>query len=249
MLSQADLKGCLHKRVLCRREVILLILSADVDSPKAVAEVKRMGVVCGFPEIQKWNVSDTLGKANGLATRLAEGWLLTSPGRKYVRALDVFPSGKNPRFIHAAEELREAASSISDKATTQFLGEALTCFEAGLHRACVVLSWVGAVALLYNVVVKKHLAAFNSEARRRDSKWRAAKTADDLTRMKESDFLDLIAAPPLSIIGRNVKQELKNNCLQLRNGCGHPNSLDIGANKAAAHLEILILNVYSRFSS
>jgi hypothetical protein len=41
-----------------------------------------------------------------------------------------------------------------------------------------------------------------------------------------------------------VKQEL-DTALQLRNGCGHPNSLKIGANKVAAHLETLALNVYA----
>ena len=110
------------------------------------------------------------------------------------------------------------------------------------------LSWVGAVGLMYNHVITKDLASFNAEAQRRDPKWKAAQTPDDLARMKEGDFLDIIATQPLSIIGKNVKEELKNNCLQLRNACGHPSSLVIGENKVAAHLEILILNVFSRFS-
>jgi hypothetical protein len=128
------------------------------------------------------------------------------------------------------------------------LEEAITCFESALYRACVVLSWIGALGLLYNHVITKYIVSFNAEALRRDPKWRAAQTPDDLARMKEGDFLDIIAMPPLSIIGKNVKEELKNNCLQLRNACGHPNSLVIGENKVAAHLEILILNVFSRFN-
>ncbi len=32
-----------------------------------------------------------------------------------------------------------------------------------------------------------------------------------------------------------------------RNGCGHPNSLKIGANTAAHHIEILLLNVFQKF--
>jgi hypothetical protein len=63
--------------------------------------------------------------------------------------------------------------------------------------------------------------------------------------MKEAEFLDVLVA--LSILGKNVKQELE-NCLKLRNGCGHPNSLRIGEARVSAHIEILILNVFSRFN-
>jgi hypothetical protein len=66
--------------------------------------------------------------------------------------------------------------------------------------------------------------------------------------VKEADFLDIIGSPPLSIIGKNLKEELKNNCLKLRNACGHPSSLQIGENKASAHLEVLILNIFSKFA-
>jgi hypothetical protein len=43
-----------------------------------------------------------------------------------------------------------------------------------------------------------------------------------------------------------VKNELK-ECLDRRNGCGHPNSLKIGANTVAHHIEILLLNVFKVF--
>jgi hypothetical protein len=100
------------------------------------------------------------------------------------------------------------------------------------------------VAVLYDHVVNTALAAFNAEASRRDAKWKDAKTTDDLARMKEHDFLNLLEA--ISMIGKNVKQELQ-NCLTLRNGCGHPNSLRIGDNRVAAHIEVLLLNVFMKF--
>ena len=144
--------------------------------------------------------------------------------------------------------MRRTVATITDKQIVAFLSEAVSCVEAGYNRAGVVLSWVGAMALLYKHVLSGHLSAFNAEAQHRDPKWRTAATSDDLARMKERDFLDLISAPPLSIIGKNVKEELTNNCLQLRNACGHPSSLSLGPNKVAAHLEVLILNIYSRFT-
>jgi len=68
--------------------------------------------------------------------------------------------------------------------------------------------------------------------------------SDGLARMKEHDFLDVLES--ISLIGKNVKQELQQS-LQLRNACGHPNSLKIGVNKVSSHIEILILNVFSKF--
>jgi hypothetical protein len=120
----------------------------------------------------------------------------------------------------------------------------MKCFEAELYRSAIVMSWLAAIDVLHNYIHHNHLSAFNVEAKRVDSRWRDAITTDDLGRMSEADFLDRIAA--ISIIGKNVKKELK-DCLYLRNGCGHPNSLQIGPNAVAAHLEILLLNVFKVF--
>lgn len=135
--------------------------------------------------------------------------------------------------------------AIADPETISFLEEAITSFEMNNFRAAVVLSWVGALALLQAHVVDQKLIDFNAEALRRDPKWRDAKSSDDIGRMKEYDFLQVISA--ISVIGKNVKQELE-QCLVLRNGCGHPNSLRVAESRVSAHIEILILNVYSRFA-
>ena len=99
--------------------------------------------------------------------------------------------------------------------------------------------------MLYDYIIENHLSNFNNEAYRRNTKWKMAKTADDLTLMKESDFLDVLMH--ISLIGKGVKKELK-ICLDLRNSCGHPDSLIIDENRVAAHLEILALNVFAVFS-
>lgn len=104
---------------------------------------------------------------------------------------------------------------------------------------------VGAMDVLHQHVHQNHLAAFNAEAKRVNSKWKPAKSQDDIGKMGESDFLDRIEA--LSIIGKNVKAQLK-GCLDLRNGCGHPNSLKVSVNKSAAHIETLLLNVFQKFA-
>jgi hypothetical protein len=100
------------------------------------------------------------------------------------------------------------------------------------------------MALLHDEVMSKHLAKFNTEATKRDPKWKPAKSSDDLGKMNEASFLEI--AQTIGLVGKNVKQEL-DVCLKLRNGCGHPNSLKVGPNKVASHIETLALNVYAVF--
>jgi hypothetical protein len=248
LLSESGLKDSLHKKHLSRRDSVLLTLAVDCDKPKKGSRIKELACSAGLPEIYKWNLTDILNKAKPLAIKLPEGWILSSTGRDLVQSLQVLPPKKSPHVIKTATQLQGLLAKMKSPHTADFITEAIACFEAGYYRASVVLSWAGAISLPYDHVVISHLAAFNAEARLRDAKWKDAKTNDDLARMKEADFLDILAAPPLSIIGKSVKEQLKNNCLQLRNGCGHPSSLAIGEATVASHLELLILNVFQPFT-
>lgn len=243
MLSRQALKDVLHRNGLTKMDQLLICLAVQADSPKAVKDIKSLAKAGGLGAAQKWNISALLSAAKGLAARTDGGWELTAAGKAKVQGL-VGDAIKSPA-AKVATKLRVELKKIKDQRIAEFVEEAVTCFEHDLYRAAVVLTWVGAVAILYDHVLKNHLAGFNAEAKRRAPKWKDAKTADDLARMKEADFLDVL--DHLSIIGKNVKNELKNR-LDLRNACGHPNSLAIGENVAAAHVEALILNVYTKFT-
>jgi len=203
-------------------------------------EIKNIGVSAGLKKIKGWNVSAYLGRTSALAIRVPQGWELTSAGKSHVNTL-AGPYLETPA-IKAALSLRSHLSSISDPQTQAFVEEAISCLESKLLRAAIVLSWVGAISLLYDFVVAQKLSDFNAEASKRDAKWKGAKTSDDLSNIKEFNFLQICCA--ISVFGNNVKTELE-GCLRLRNGCGHPNSLKIGEHKAEAHVETLMLNVFT----
>ena len=244
MLAKDSLKDLLHQSGLANTDKLLLCLSVDADTAKAVLDIKRLAVDAGLRGASKWNVSAMLGRSKGMAIRTNAGWELTSAGRERVATI-AGPLNANPtRKVSAS--LRAQLAGISGPDSAAFVEEAISCFESGLFRAAVVLSWVGAVSVLYGEVVGNHLAAFNAEAVRRNAKWRPAKTVDDLARMKESDFLDLAEA--ISTLGKSVKQELQ-GCLTLRNGCGHPNTLKLAEHRVASHIEVLILNVFAVFGA
>lgn len=248
MLKKEQLPEVIHTKLLARLDILLIALSVNVDTPKSVNDIKTLVRDSGFTEVHKWNISAILKHSKGLAIRLKEGWSLTSSGRKHVIDTVDIISKKSKKVIHHSDQLRIAVKKITNSNTKEFLEEAIVAYETGLYRSSVVLSWAGAISLLYDVVINKSLNIFNNEAKRRDPKWRPAVIKDDLCRMKESEFLDIIGSPPVSIIGKNLKEELKNQCLQLRNSCGHPNSLKIGENKTSAHLEVLILNIFTKFN-
>lgn len=244
MLTKDSLKDLLHEPSLSRRDQLLLCLAYEPSIPKKVKRIKAIAVDCGLRAVNSWNVSNILAGSKGQAIRTPEGWELTSPGKDRVREIaGPLAAASKPK---AASNLRVQLTQIEDPTTRSFVDEAISALEHGLYRAAIVLSWIGAVSVLYKHVVDDHLGAFNIEATRRNSKWRAAKNRDGLARMKESEFLDVLEA--ISVIGKSVKDELK-AALKLRNGCGHPNSLKIGESRASAHIEVLILNVFGQYES
>lgn len=246
MLPREALKDLLSQKSLNNGEKILICLAVDTGGPKAVKEIRELAVANGLRTAKKWNVSALLAKATELAVRAEGGWELTAKGCQFVAKV-AGPLMNSP-IPKVASSLRAHLVKISSTDSQAFVEEAIGCFETHQYRAAVVLSWVGAVSVLFEHVIQYHLSAFNAEATARTAKskypWQPAKKADDLARMKESEFLIIIEK--LSIIGKSVKKQLE-NCLDLRNGCGHPNSLKLADHVVSSHIELLMLNVFSKY--
>jgi hypothetical protein len=237
-MEESALKDALHQKGLSRAQKVLICLGVAPGGPRSIADLKKLAAKGGLPEAKKWNLSALLAGQKGFAVRTDAGWELNAAGRAEVQRVL-----SDAAASVTASKLRSLLPTIGSGDTRAFVEEAVHCVEHGLYRAGVVLSWLGALALLYDEVVASHLAAFNAEAARRDPRWRSAKTSDDLARMKEHDFLQVLEA--ISVIGKSVKAELE-ACLKLRNGCGHPNSLKLAEHRVNSHVETLVMNVFSR---
>lgn len=243
MLTLEQLKQAVHQPGVTKTDIALLCVGAAGAKAAPTIAVRKLALEAGVKGAKKLNFTAHLHSAEDKVFKTPEGWELSETGRTYVAGLTAKQLSSSPA-ADEAQSLRALLPKLKSEDARAFVSEAIVCAEQSLHRAAVVLSWVGAMSLLYDAVVSKHLAAFNAEAAKRDPKWKVAKTADDLSRMKEATFLEIAQA--ISLVGKNVKQEL-DGCLKLRNGCGHPNSLKVGSNKVAAHLETLALNVYAVF--
>ena len=219
----------------------MMILAFDGFRPKTVSEIRALAAEAGVRGHRTWNISAALSSLKAKVLRAQSGWELNPAGKAYAQSLREPDAQTVPEPLL---ELRKHAESLKNEAVRQFVFEAIACCEQGLHRAAVVLSWVGAVAILYEHVVMNCLEEFNDLALKRDPKWGVAKNADGLARMKEADFLVILEN--LSVLGKSTKQELE-GCLTLRNGCGHPNSLKVSRHRVLAHIEVLADNIYGRF--
>lgn len=227
-----------------------MLVLAVFDEPASVKEIRETAASAGLREPRGWNVSQALSNGTGKVIRLDSGWELTEAGKLHLRNLGV--SKVSPAAMQVAVDLRTHLAKITDAETRDFVEEAIKCHESELYRSAIVMSWLGAMDVLHKEVHTHHLAAFNADAvvamgkdKSGKDRWKPAKTPDDLGKMNESMFLDRIEA--ISIIGKNAKTDLK-QALDLRNGCGHPNSFKVGPNKSAAHIETLLQNVFEKFS-
>lgn len=185
MLGQAELKSWLHKP-LAQLDKLLLLLGS-FDGPCQVRDIRKRATEAGFRMPSNWNPSAVLGRSGGLAIRTPAGWEISDAGRQHLRNLGV--SEISPAAAQVAVDLRNELSNIKDDETRTFVEESIRCYEFGLYRPAIVMSWLATVHTLHMYVLKHDLHGFNTEATRVDGRWKPAKTTDDLGRMKESDFL------------------------------------------------------------
>jgi hypothetical protein len=244
LLNLTDLKNLLHKKGLSQTDALLLMIAANGPVPKRPEAITKLGLSAGLRNIRNWNVSARLAASNGKAINTPHGWELTDAGRKHIVNELGIELGVSP-MSRAASGLAKHSSKIRNPQIREFVEEAIECLDHGHRRAAVVLSWVGAVAILQEYVVSNRLVDFNAEAARRNTKWKTATTADDISsRMEEFEFLQTCSG--ISLFGKSVKNRLE-QALKLRNGAGHPNQLALGELEDAAHVESLVKNVFEKF--
>lgn len=234
-----------------QRLPVLLLLS-HVEQPAAPSRIRDKGLMIGFRKISKWNLTDVLGKAakDDQVAQLTNGWKLLSPG---MTRIERYYKSEGAMISEVRHALRGHLASISNEQRRLFVNEAIKSFDVKAYRAAVVLSWVGAVHILQEYIALNHVKAFNDAGIARQTKAAArginytflpVRTTKDFGVIGESDMLQL--CQDAGILHKAEKQLLQDR-LDLRNQCGHPNPITIAEHTVAHHIEILMLNVYSRY--
>jgi hypothetical protein len=227
------------------RRLQTLAILHHLPQPARTRDLEEYGLKIGFRQITKWDVRQELSRAakDGWTAQLPGGWVLQPAGLTELKE-----AGLNldaPLVREARHSLRSHLNRISDQQRRAFVGEAIGCFDANHYRAAVVLTWVGAMHLLQEHIIKNHLTAFNvaGKARFRDN-WKVVSGEKHFAAMQDRDVLEV--CQDASILDKAEKAELIQR-LDLRNRCGHPNAVSLAEHTVASHVEILILNVFAKY--
>lgn len=131
---------------------------------------------------------------------------------------------------------------ITDKEERDYLQEGINCFKGNALRAGVIFLWTAAIHKIQTKCMKLNLATVNSELKKIYANSKQIKVIDDFEYIKDEYLLDL--ACNLKIYDKTIKGILKNNCLDLRNKCGHPGRYKPKQLKIKGFVEDIIGTLY-----
>lgn len=203
-----------------------------VESLRAVLRRARI------PKASTLNLADVLSKsAPFVDTGGKDGhrflWALTTTGQQYVRTLVKLPAPE-AEIENDVTALTQLLKKITDPDTADYVDEAIRCLSINALRACVVFLWAGSVKTIRDLVIACGNASVNAAVLRYDPKARPIKTADDLVYLKECTLL--LVAQDVGVFDKNERGVLE-DCLDLRNKCGHPGKYKAGPKKVSSFIE------------
>jgi hypothetical protein len=218
-----------------------LIITGSSSEPITSKNIKLAAFENGWKDGSKSEPSAFLSKT-GDAIRLPNGWILSENGRlRLTKAELLAPDGL---LTPVMRSLEKSTNQINDPVKSAFVAEIVSSAKHNCNRSSIVLSWVGAVYLLYEFVLENKLVEYNAEISRRWPRQKEAASVDDMSTIKESEFLNVITH--INIITKAEAKELS-NCLDRRNTAGHPNSHNFKEVTVGSHIQSLIDIVFSKF--
>lgn len=211
------------------------IESLTVESLRA--NLKRARI----PRADKLNLADTLSKsAPFVDTQGKDGtrflWALTDAGKEEVRKRLNLPA-KDVEIENDISQLETLIAKVKDDDVRDYLNESLKCLQVNSLRAAVVFLWAGAVKRIRDQVFGFGAQAVSVSIQKFDQKAKQISKVDDLVLIKESTLL--LVAQDLGAFDKNQRSILE-DCLDLRNKCGHPGKYKAGPKKVSAFIEDLI---------
>jgi hypothetical protein len=235
-----QLRESLARRDVSKTDKYLLIVAMH-NGPMKAADIRAVARQSGW-RYGAENIPSALLKQTKHAIYLPSGWTVTDACKSMLvdRGL-LKPAGV---LTPVTQALERYLTDVHDPEKARFIEEAIQCTKNKAYRSAIVLTWVGAAYLLYQHVLSHKIDEFNAEARRRFQKWKDATSIDDLSTLKEAEFLNI-----LEHIGALTKAQQKElqNCLDRRNTAGHPNSASFEEVTVGAHIHELISKVYAKF--
>jgi len=198
------------------------------------------------PSVSKINVADVVAKSGHYVDTAGteDGkrlWQLTDSGKQYVRKLLGLPESE-PELERDAGAILALVGKVASADVKDYLTEATKCMQVGALRACVVFVWSGAIRIIQEELLDKHSAGLTAALRRHHSKAKAVSRQEHFAYI--NDKTTLLAAEDLGLFDKNERGVLE-ECLKLRNRCGHPGKYKPGTKRVSGFIEDLISIVFS----
>jgi len=192
-------------------------------------------------KVSTLNLADVLSKSAPYVDTIGkEGhrflWALTTTGQQHVRTLVKLPAAE-AEIENDVTALRQLLTKMVDPDTADYVDEAIKCLSINALRACVVFLWAGSVKTIRDSVMACGTSATNVAVLKHDPKARPVKTVDDLVYVKESTLL--LVAQDVGVFDKNERGVLE-DCLDLRNKCGHPGKYKAGPKKVSSFIEDIV---------
>lgn len=194
----------------------------------------------------KLNLADVLAKSAPFVETVGKQgnrfiWRLTSSGQDHVRSMLGLPS-KDIEIENDVSALTKIVTALPDADAADYLSEAIRCLQVNALRATVVFVWAGAVKKLRDDAFTCGASNVTSAVTKFDPKAKPISKVDDLVLIKESVLL--LALQELGVVDKNQRTVLE-DCLDLRNKCGHPGKYKVGQKKVSSFVEDVVGIVFA----
>lgn len=189
----------------------------------------------------KSNLADVLAKSAPLVHCVGNAgnrmlWALTQSGEKSVRQLLDIPA-ESFGIQNQVSTLEALLKQVSDPEVASYVTEAITCLKVDARRAAVVFLWVGSARIIQKTMLAHPPQNINAALTKHYPKARQVRRIEDFCYITEAT--QLLAAEELGIYDKNQRTVLE-DCLNLRNKCGHPGKYVPGVAKVQGFIEDLM---------
>ncbi len=247
MLTLVEFLEPLKTKSLTAKSLAVLYYEARYKQNNVLkgSEIKSLLRSARVPKLQKANITATLIQVGALVDSpgMKDGeriWKLTETGSKHVRDLLGLASDE-PEIQHDTRTLEKLLTKVKNPDERDYLQEAVTCLKVGALRAAVIFTWTAAIR---NVQMKslRKCSALNAAILRRDPRARNVSSIDDFAYIKDSTVL--FASQDVGIHDKNQREVLE-ECLKLRNKCGHPGKYSPKEKRVSSFIEDVVSVVFT----
>jgi site-specific recombinase XerD len=143
------------------------------------------------------------------------------------------------------KDLESLVFQLKDSNEIDYLMEAVECFRNGSLRAGVIFIWSASIqSIRQKIINSSDLKEINSELKFIDKGAKEIKNIDSFQFVKDEKIIHL--SQRIGLFDKFEKNILIENCLSLRNKCGHPSNYKPEIQKVKAFVEDIINMIYKK---